>query len=260
MNPHADHPTLRGSPAFRDLGGAPTDDGRRVKPRRFFRADALATLDAADRGTIDALGLRLVCDLRSASERERTACLTWLYPAPRRLQLDVSAGVNNEVAASIARLIIGPDPDAAAAMMLATYAALPHSAAPLLHELFQCLTDGEVPLLVHCTAGKDRTGFVTALILLAVGVTPEFVRADYLRGSGHDPNTVEQPSSRMLEVIVGRRLTPAESAYVHAVRPEYLDAALAAIERGWGTPLAYLERVAGLDAGRRQALRAHLLD
>jgi len=249
---------LRDSPAFRDLGGTATDDGRRVRPGRLFRADALTALAAPDRAVIDRLGLRLVCDLRGHAERARAPALGWLQPAPRTLHLDIATALAADVAPFVERLGRGRDAAAAAAMMRATYAALPRAAAPSLQTLFKSLCDGELPVLVHCTAGKDRTGFVTAMILSALGVGRNSVYADYLRGSGRDPQQADQPSAHALETMIGRRLDPEEAGLVHGVRRDYLDAAFAAIERGWGGTTGYLQRAAGLDADRLMALRALL--
>jgi protein-tyrosine phosphatase len=251
--------TLSGSTAFRDLGGAPTIDGRRVTCGRLFRADALSGLDAQDRMTLNRLNLRLVCDLRSGSERKSKPCLDWLDPAPRRLHLELSAGLVTATLPFLERLRRAPDPDAARGLMETTYAQLPRSAAPFLAQLFESLVAGEWPLLVHCTAGKDRTGFTVAMILEALDVEPDFIRDDYLRGSGRDPLEAEQPSTHMMDALIGRLLTDEESRFVHAVHGSYLDAAHAAIARDWGHPLAYLERAAGLDASRRATLREHFV-
>jgi protein-tyrosine phosphatase len=247
--------TLAGSAAFRDLGGAPTVDRRRVACGRLFRADALSGLDVQDRATLRSLNLRLICDLRSSAERSSKPCLDWLDPAPRRLQLELSAALAAATLPLLERLRRGPDPEAARELMEATYAELPGSAAPFLAQLFESLATGEWPLLVHCTAGKDRTGFTVAMILTALDVEPDFIRHDYLRGSGRNPLESEQPSTHMMDALIGRRLTDEESRFVHAVHRGYLDAAYARIARDWGSPLAYLERVAGVDARRRATLR-----
>jgi len=251
---------LKGSSAFRDLGGTPTTDGHRVAAGRLFRADALTSLDADDRRAIDALGLRLVCDLRGGDERTRTPCLAWLDPAPRRMHLEVSSGLIEATAPWLMRLRRGPDVEAAEGLMRTTYANLPRSAAPFIGQLFDALVEGEVPALVHCTAGKDRTGFAIALVLTALGVDPHYVYEDYLAGSGRDPLEAEQPSAHMLEALLSRPLEPDEAQRLHVVRPDYLDAAFDSIVRGWGDPLAYLEETTGLDARRRALLRRQLLD
>jgi protein-tyrosine phosphatase len=247
--------TLSGSAAFRDLGGAPTIDRRRVAYGRLFRADALSGLDEQDRAILNRLNLRLVCDLRSAPERSSRPCLDWLEPEPRRLHLELSSGLATATLPFLDRLRRAPDPEAARELMETTYAHLPRSAAPLLSQLFESLAAGEWPLLVHCTAGKDRTGFTVAMILAALEVEPDFIRDDYLRGSGRNPLEIEQPSTHMMDALIGRRLTDEESRFVHTVDSSYLDAAYARIEHDWGNALAYLERATGLDAGRRATLR-----
>jgi protein-tyrosine phosphatase len=250
---------LRCSPAFRDLGGTRTSDGRVIARGRLFRADALSLLDTDDRAVIDGIGLRLICDLRSRDERERTPCLPWLQPRPRVLQLELSMGLVAAVAPWIERLLRGPDPAAAAAMMRTTYAELPRSASGLLNELFNALASGDTPVLVHCTAGKDRTGFAIAMILSALGVPQEVIYEDYLKGSCRDPLVTDQPSSHLLESILGRQLQPEEAVLVHGVHREFLDASFASIARHFGDTLSYLEQAAGVDASRRIALQRSLL-
>jgi protein-tyrosine phosphatase len=250
---------LSGSAAFRDLGGAPALDGGRLRYGRLFRADALSQVDAHDRATLDQLNLRLICDLRSATERTSTPCLDWLDPAPRRLHLELSAGLVTATLPFLERLRRGPDPEAARALMETTYAHLPQSAAPFLAQLFESLLAGEWPLLVHCTAGKDRTGFTVAMILTALDVEPDFIRDDYLRGSGRNPLETEQPSTHIMDALIGRRLTDEESRFVHAVDGSYLDTAYARIAHDWGDALTYLERAAGLDGSRRARLREQFL-
>lgn len=253
-------PRLRGSLAFRDLGGAPTRDGRRLAPGRLFRADALGELEADDRAVIDALGLKLVCDLRSSRERERNPCLQWLVPSPERLHFDVGAALTEPAAPALNRLRRGPDPEAAAQLMLTTYAGLPLTAAASMGTLLARLAAGEFPLLLHCSAGKDRTGFFTAMLLVALDVEPEYIERDYLLGPGCNPLGAEQPAVKALAAIVGRQLMPEESNLLHGVRREFIAASFEAIERGWGGPLPYLEQAAGLDASLRSRLRERLLE
>ena len=166
---------------------------------------------------LNRLNLRLVCDLRSAPERSSRPCLDWLEPEPRRLHLELSSGLAAATLPFLDRLRRAPDPEAARGLMETTYAHLPCSAAPLLSQLFESLVAGGWPLLVHCTAGKDRTGFTVAMILAALDVEPDFIRDDYLRGSGRDPLEIEQPSTHMMDALIGRRLTDEESRFVHTV-------------------------------------------
>ena len=98
------------------------------------------------------------------------------------------------------------------------------------------------------------------MILTALDVPRTHVEVDYLLGSGRDPQHVDQPSSHMMTAILGRTLDPAEARHVHAVHRDYLDAAFAAIERDWGSPLNYLKQAAGIDAPLQVALQQALLE
>lgn len=226
---------------------------------RLYRADALHSAALDESGVLHALGLRLVCDLRSDGERKLTPCLDWLEPAPRFLHLDLSANVGAEVTSWLQRLVRGPDPEAAAGLMRATYATLPRSAAAMLGKLFESLASGELPALVHCTAGKDRTGFTIAMILAALGVSRDAILADYALGSGRDPLTVESPSGRIFLDLIGRSLETHEAAILNGVRREFLETSLAVIDEGWGSVERYLGQAIGVDAPLRRALREHLL-
>lgn len=258
MNEAALH--LPGSPAFRDLGGMVTTDGRRLAPRRLFRADALHS-PAIDRDRLlPELALRLVCDLRSAEERELARCLHWLDPAPRSLHVELSADLAVPAAPFVRRMIAAPDPDAAQALMRLTYASMPRAAVSRLHVLFDALAAGEWPAVIHCTAGKDRTGFTVAMLLAALGVHRDAIYADYLLGSRRDPLQVDSPSSQYLTRLLGRELVPDEARFMHGVRREYLDASMEAIERDWGSIPLYLQQGLGLDDARLSRLREQFLE
>lgn len=253
-------PLLPGSPAFRDLGGMLTTDGRRLAPRRLFRADALNSPDIDRDRLLPELGLRLVCDLRNAEERELARCLHWLDPAPRSLHVELSANLAVPAAPLVRRMIAAPDPEAALALMRLTYASMPRAASSRLHVLFEALAGGEWPAVIHCTAGKDRTGFTVAVLLAALGVDRDAIYADYLLGSRRDPLQVDSPSSRFLARLLGRDLVPDEARFMNGVRGEFLDASLEAIEREWGSMRSYLHQGLGLDEARLTRLRGQFLE
>jgi protein-tyrosine phosphatase len=122
------------------------------------------------------------------------------------------------------------------------------------------LLSGGAPMLVHCSAGKDRTGFVIAMLLYSLEVPEELIREDYL-ASRHWPGAVHHRAS--LAARLGRFM-PAEEIEaavdtVIDVRDVYLDAALGALRRDFGSVERYLERAAGLDAARLERLRERLL-
>jgi protein-tyrosine phosphatase len=253
-------PALSGSPAFRDLGGLPTADGRRIACGRLYRADALHSRDVDADGVLDQLGLRLVCDLRSLEEREFAPCLQWLDPGPATLQLELASNIAEPATPLLRRMIQGIDPEAARALMLLTYREMPRAAAARLGTLFRRLSAGEWPVLIHCTAGKDRTGLTVASLLWSLGVPQDLVLDDYLLGSRRDPLAAESPSAQFFTQILRRPLHADEARYVHGVQREFLDASLRTIEQEWGGIDGYLHSGIGLDDGLIDNLRQQLLE
>jgi protein-tyrosine phosphatase len=123
---------------------------------------------------------------------------------------------------------------------------LDHAAvfAALLHHL---LAAGQRSVLFHCAAGKDRTGVAAALLLTALEVPPAAVMADYLL------------SNRFFRPTVPRSELPDDvREAIVKVRPSYLEAAVAAMSEGWGSPAGYLEQALGFGPRERAALRATL--
>jgi protein-tyrosine phosphatase len=156
---------------MRDLGGLPTADGRTVRRGRLFRSDNLGRLEAADKEPFMALGVRTVIDLRRPVEVETMGKVpewtgaTWLH---HHLEHDLwdhdtyndSIGVTRWLADRYADLLASGAADIARVITL-------------LSEV------DSGPTVVHCVAGKDRTGLVTALALALLGVADEFIAEDY---------------------------------------------------------------------------------
>jgi protein-tyrosine phosphatase len=131
------------------------------------------------------------------------------------------------------------------------YRDYPRRCAPAFRTLFATLGDGtHRPLVFHCTAGKDRTGFASALLLSLLGVPWETVMEDYLRTNdlwtGH--------IGRYPELDIDTR-----AAIVEARTP-YLEAAFEVVRADFGSPEAFAERALGLDAAARGRLKADLLE
>jgi protein-tyrosine phosphatase len=253
-------PLLPSAPAMRDLGGLPTDDGRRLRAGQLFRSGVLAELPPKEREVVAHLGLRLVCDLRSASERSHQVCADWLVTQPRRITVDLAPSLESATASALARMIREPGPSAALEIMLGTYAALPGAVAPHLRSLFSALAAGETPALIHCSAGKDRTGFVVAILLHVLGVRAEDIRGDYLREMREQSDAHAQRTAHMMALFLEQPLDAESTAIFGNVRAEFLDASYAVIERDHGSLSAYVVRSAGIDAPLERALRERFVE
>jgi protein-tyrosine phosphatase len=170
---------LEGPVNFRDVGGYPTADGRHVRWGRVYRSDSLETLTPADIARLDELGIRLVCDLRRDEER-RAAPSRVVGRGDLRIEHLPIGGIAAETRDMAGRMLRGEIPEVSVAMMADVYltilelhpdsfgAVVAHAADP-----------ASLPMVVHCTAGKDRTGVASALLLGALGVDDETIAADY---------------------------------------------------------------------------------
>ncbi|RON25028.1 protein tyrosine phosphatase [Pseudomonas brassicacearum] len=251
---------LQGADNFRSLKGMPTRCGRRIGADVLLRADQLHGLTAEDWQTLQRLGLQTVCDLRSAGERER-------YPnrLPDSAIQDLHLEVVGDVRADprIASLLAdNPLEEGARGMMLEVYRGLPRMLAPLLPALFELFAHGNGAVLIHCTAGKDRTGVAIMLLLHALGVEPEHIMTDYLRSARRFSQLSIERQQAMRHAVsrmVGQTVSEAAFDAVVDARPEYLNATYAVIEAEYGGLDAYLQRFSGLSTEGLQKLRESLL-
>ena len=161
---------LEGAFNFRDLGGYPAADGRRVAWRRLFRADGLARLTDGDLARLDDLGIATVVDLRTPMELERA-------PTPA---VPSSPDVHH-----LPMFDVLPDeeelPDwVDARFLIGRYSQMLDDGRNAVAEAIRVLASpGAVPAVFHCTAGKDRTGILAAVVLGLLGVPDESIVADY---------------------------------------------------------------------------------
>ena len=238
--------TLQGASNVRDLGGYAGADGRTVRFGMVYRAAALSGLTAGDAALLRGTGLRTVCDLRGTVERERGPSL---LPG-----VDTHAlGIEPSLGASLRDLAArhAATDEEVMGLMRRAYVAYAMDWSHQYRALFALLLDGvSLPLLFHCTAGKDRTGFGAALLLTALGVSAADVHADYIA-----TNRLWRGDSELSSV-----LPESVARVLLKVHPELLDAAFGAVRAEFGSTEGYLEARIGLDAGRREALRGRLLE
>jgi len=159
---------LGGSRNCRDVGGYPTTDGRRLRYGLLFRSD-LPLLDDEPAHHLDELGLRTVIDLREPEERvARPAIL-----GGREVRVvAASFGLGPVVAA---------DPAKASSLDRLYETAVRELGDPIARAITELCAPGALPALVHCSAGKDRTGIIIGLVLSALGVPDQDVARDYAR-------------------------------------------------------------------------------
>jgi protein-tyrosine phosphatase len=257
---------LSGAWNFRDVA-----EETGVRSGRFFRSSELSGLDDAGRHVLRRLGITDVADLRSAREVERHG--VGAVPPGVQVHLlhfhEVSAVDAEAPHESAFQKMMTDKPDdedvsvAAGRFMTEEYQRFPllGGAQRAVRQVVSLLADDR-PVLAHCFAGKDRTGFTVASVLEAVGVEHDAVLADFLRSNDAVPQLREQ----ILKSVRERTETAEEVTFVEArltdavlgVREEYLDAARRTIAHNYGSLRGYLESAGVTDDDLRR-LRTTLL-
>jgi protein-tyrosine phosphatase len=212
------HFKLEGASNFRDLGGYPTSDGRTLRWRRIFRSNHLGHLSDADIEIVRGLGVKSAFDFRGVDERKAAACKVeeiLVHSLP--IEPTVVAALRARLQA---RALSSAD---ALEIMRESYRGYVRLNTHSFRELFAHLLEDKAPLVIHCTAGKDRTGFACALLLHALGVPDEVISDDYLltnRFYRRDPN-----ASPDLPDDVRRAIGSVEASFLAAgfetVRADY---------------------------------------
>lgn len=254
---------LKTAPNFRDIGGLPTRDGRRTRSGAIYRSDALDALDADDLARLADLSPRVCCDLRSDGERKQRPHRWPTGAEPRVINLAVATDIRVLMPALVQELRGNATAAGAGTLMRHLYRDLPTVCVPVLKQVFALLLDEQaehLPLVVNCTAGKDRTGFVVAMLLNAVGVTEHAVLDDYLRSNdASSRDSLRLKVAGLLLELLGSHAPPDMLAAIIAARQDYLDAALGEIAATHGSVDAYLARAIGLDDRQRDRLASRLL-
>ncbi|MEV7867952.1 tyrosine-protein phosphatase [Streptomyces sp. NPDC088124] len=256
-------PELSGVRNFRDVGGLPAVDGRRVRYGVLYRSGHLAHATADDSAFLSTLGLHTIFDFRNSADVKLDGADVELAGV-RHVNIPLSDPAEG---AQFWRMVRDGDLDLlrsllsegrAAARMTASYRAIITERTAEHSRLLHALAEDSVPALLHCAAGKDRAGLSVAVSLLAVGVEPEAITADYLKSN--DPHrryafrrSDRSPAGRSGEVM--ELLSPLFDA-----RAAYLDAAFEAIGKTWGSTDRYLSEGLRLAPETRERLRARLLD
>jgi protein-tyrosine phosphatase len=253
-------PGITSVPNLRDVGGKPTRDGRFVRTGLLYRSGTLRRLDAADMDAFGQLMIRRVYDLRSAREQEYVP--DRLPPGTEHVSGDVLADWPEGGVGRILALL--EDPETAArelgggrveALWIDQYrrfVTLP-SAHAAYGRLFRDIARAENrPALVHCSGGKDRTGWAAASLLLLLDVAPDVVMADYRRSDRRE----NASAAAMMRALVERGADPELWRPIFLAEPRYLEAALDQVRLSFGSVEAYFADGLGVDSATQEAIRA----
>ncbi len=241
---------------FRDVGGYRTQDGRHVRWGQVYRSGMLSRLTDADVEMVDELGVRLVCDYRSHSESVSNPNR---LPSGKNLYRSLAMETRANRYWQVARIFWHRNRLRELLLEGYTRVVLGENAA-IIGESLRLMADAESrPLVIHCTAGKDRTGLVAGLLLTLLGVDEATVLADYslsnLAFDGYAA-TLERDIARL-----GRLGFSAEQVRPLLVAdPVVLAAALAYVRDTFGSVANYLTTEAGLTSAEIQQLVAQMVE
>lgn len=244
---------------FRDWGDYPTAAGRRLRPGRLYRSAHHARASDADLERLAALGLAAVVDLRRPSERRHQPSRRCDGFAAAVIESDHDDGGEAPHITFLKTQDLTED--SGRAFMHQAYRRIPFEPQhlDLFARWFRALADAEGPVLIHCAAGKDRTGVLAALTHHALGVGRDDLIEDFLLTNRAVDLEARAPQvARQLTEMTGRSASHGAVVAFLGVEPGYLETAFAAIEAEHGSLDAYLERALGVDAALRDRIQERL--
>ena len=243
---------------FRDYGDYAVG-GARIVSGRLYRSAHQARATKADLARLADLNLAAVVDLRRPSERREQPSRRPANWAGQVIESDHDDGGE---APHITFLKSADLTEASGrAFMTETYRRLPFETAhiDLFRRYFRALAEGEGPVLIHCAAGKDRTGLLAALTHSLLGVSRDDLINDYLLTNvAVDLEGRAEGIARKLTEMTGRPASHGAVVAFLGVEADYLDGAFAEIAARHGSVAAYLEQALGVDAARAERIRATL--
>lgn len=248
---------------FRELGGYPAADGKRVRYGVFYRSGMLGLLQGEDLKKLEGLGIRVILDFRSKSEAAAAPdpvllgadyCnVCALYGADGK-EMDFSPVDIEEMFQSRERILAG-----AQEMMELMYGRMAFDN-PGFRKLFEELECGRVPVLFHCSAGKDRTGVAAILVLLALGVDEETVLRDYELTNVFRRGAIERLMEAHSETV--KRVPETEMMFrmMEGVDRRAAELVLEKIKGKYGSYERYFEAEYGLTGEKLADLRERYLE
>lgn len=249
--------SLEGASNFRDVGGLPVAGGGAIRRGVLLRANQLSGLTERDRATLAPLDVRVIHDLRQGEERTRTPT-DW--PGPRI----VAATERDHLPRwqeALGRQ--ASDEQGARQFLLDLYTALPFDFAPRIALIARGIAEGEGACVVHCSAGKDRTGVVVAVLLALAGVPRDAIVRDYMLTQGRTNLSDDQrrafARAQERHRDAGTAISDAMHAVLMSVDPAFLDAAFGAIEDRHRDFATYAREGLGLGDKEREAYRRAMI-
>jgi protein-tyrosine phosphatase len=245
---------------FRDFGGWVTEDGAKVTLGKLFRSASFHDASDADIAKLNAMDLRFLVDLRRPEERKHEPS-RWESETTRMIFNDEGSGGHGLPPHLLALMQSNLTPQSTHDYMVSLYREIPFDPrlVSLYRDWFSALGEGGAGV-IHCAAGKDRTGIACALTLFALGVNEEAVFADYeFTNQAVDLEKRMPRIQERMEARLGRKLQSEALRPMLGVHADYLCASLDVIQAKHGSVFDYMERELGVGPRERAALRENFI-
>lgn len=244
---------------LRDYGGYAVAGGGRVRQGVLFRSGQHMEASDADLALIEGLNIRTVIDLRGTSERSGFPCRR--HPDFGAQVIAYDGETSNSPPHEGGGGQVEMTPQRARERMLAVYTRMPVNPAMIwiFREYFKALAENDGGSLVHCFAGKDRTGIAASLLLHVIGVHHDDIVAEFLRtNEAPTRHILERQSLPRMEAHYGV-IAPEALHNLMGVIPEYIETYIDKVTSDHGSLDAYLANILGVDEARKQRLRERLI-
>ena len=253
------HIDFEGIENFRDFGGYATACGRGVKSGRLYRSGAHHTATEADLARLADLGVATVVDLRQPHERARDPSRRWPGFSAQVIENDI-VSEHPDWLVKLQACDLTAEWFFEDTRQFYRHGPLEPRHIQLFGAYFAALADAEGAVLVHCAAGKDRTGMICALTHHIAGVHHDDILADYLLTN--DEARIERKIASLIPYFTEHLQRPVSyeaTRMAVSVHPAYLEAAFEVMSEVYGSVDGYIERGLGVDGAARERIQERLL-
>ncbi|QRF85293.1 tyrosine-protein phosphatase [Bacillus altitudinis] len=237
---------------FREVGGLQTTDQMVIKQGMIYRSADLSRLTKQDILTFSTLGIQTICDLRTSSERKSHPPKIMEHDKIVHIPMQPDSMMPSKW--TMFRMLIAEGKSLSfTPIMKEVYQSMLYERKKEIQQLFTLLSDEKnYPLMLHCTSGKDRTGFLSALIQLAAGVPVHNVLSEYMR-SNEGVKMLVKRQERFVRMMSLYRVSKEQIQPLLGVQQDYLEDVLNEMMDTYGNAERYL--VEACDVPKAQLLK-----
>lgn len=242
---------------FRDLGGYVNTAGKRVKWGKLYRSSLLSNLTTKDYDTLETMGIKWICDLRSTAEI--VAKPSPIFPTIKNRHIPIGTAKNET--SETQKMDIPDDPRVYEPLMGESYRVFVQSKDGFREILEYIIDKADLPFLFHCTAGKDRTGVLGALLLKLLDVPEKTILADYELTNQY-ADAILGEMRGLIEAFSGntQKIELEHFRPMAEARPGYLEIAFDEMRKEYGSVDAYLEKGIGISATKKEKFQSMMLE